>query len=187
MKRPKPDELFAPPPDRKARAVPHAFVLDALEPLGPYTRPMFGCLGVYVDDKIVFILRDKPAGDDNGLWIATTPEHHASLREVLPSMRSISVLGPGVTGWQGLPSELPEFEEEAMRAVKLVLARDPRIGKVPNSKKPKGPRAAAKTAAATKPAKPAKPTKATKQARATKPTGAKPAKKKAPARKAAAR
>ena len=28
--------------------VPHEFVLDALEPIGPVTKPMFGCLAVYV-------------------------------------------------------------------------------------------------------------------------------------------
>jgi hypothetical protein len=34
-------------------------VLDAIAPLSPETRSMFGCLAVYVQDKIVLILRDK--------------------------------------------------------------------------------------------------------------------------------
>jgi len=54
--------------------VPHEFVLDALEPAGPVTKPMFGCLAVYVRERIVLILRDHrdhPA--DNGVWLATTP------------------------------------------------------------------------------------------------------------------
>jgi hypothetical protein len=52
-------------------------------------------------------------------------------------MRSITVFGPEVTGWQVLPSDAPDFEESALRACELVIARDPRIGKVPKSKKRK--------------------------------------------------
>ncbi len=55
--------------------------------------PTFGCLAVYIANKIVFILRDKRDGTaDNGLWLATTEEHHDSLRREFPSMRSIRVL-----------------------------------------------------------------------------------------------
>ncbi|HXZ42789.1 MAG TPA: hypothetical protein VEG68_18770, partial [Terriglobales bacterium] len=43
-------------PVRRRKTVPHEFVLDAIAPLSPYTRPMFGCLAVYVQDKIVLIL-----------------------------------------------------------------------------------------------------------------------------------
>jgi hypothetical protein len=43
-----------------AQDIPHAFVLDAITALSPKTRLMFGCLAVYVADKIVLILRDKP-------------------------------------------------------------------------------------------------------------------------------
>src|SRR5882724_5276241 len=50
-------------PKRKSKPAPHAFVLDALEGMGPMTRPMFGCLAVYVEEKIVLILRDKGAAD----------------------------------------------------------------------------------------------------------------------------
>jgi hypothetical protein len=41
---------------KQRKPVPHAFVLDALAPLSPYTRPMFGCLAVYIKGKIVLIL-----------------------------------------------------------------------------------------------------------------------------------
>jgi len=134
-----PDELLLAP--RKQKAVPFAFVLDALAAAEPWTRPMFGCVAVYVEEKIVLILRDKPApAEDNGVWVATTAEHHASLRGELPSLRSISVLGPAVTGWQVLPPDEPGFEEEALRAVALILAQDTRIGKVPKPRRPTGPR-----------------------------------------------
>ena len=123
------------------KAVPHAFVLEAVSALSPRTRPMFGCLAIYVGDKIVLILRDKPGeSGDNGVWLATTVEHHESLRREFPSMRSIRVLGKKVTGWQVLPADAPDFEEAALRACELVIARDPRIGKVPGVRRPATPR-----------------------------------------------
>jgi hypothetical protein len=138
--RPPPEEaLFA--PKKKPKPLPFQFVFDALASAEPYTRPMFGCVGVYVEDRIVLIFRDgRDPAEDNGLWVATSKEHHASLRRELPSMRSISVLGPDVTGWQVLPPDQPGFEEEALRAVALILAGDPRIGKEPGGRRPKGPR-----------------------------------------------
>ena len=119
-------------PLSRAARIPHAFVLDALFSISPITRPMFGCLAVYVSEKIVFVLRDRAdQPDDNGVWLATTADHHRSLKRAFPHMRSISALGKKVTGWQVLPADAPDFEEAALRACDLVLARDPRIGKVP--------------------------------------------------------
>jgi hypothetical protein len=90
---------------------------------------MFGCLAIYVQDKIVLILRDKREGKaDNGVWLATTEEHHQSLRREFPNMRSIQVFGKKVTGWQVLPADVKDFEEAVLRACELVLAGDPRIG-----------------------------------------------------------
>lgn len=97
---------------------------------------MFGCVAIYVGEKIVLILRDKPNyPDDNGVWLATTQEQHQSLRREFPNMRSIGVLGKEVTGWQILPVDAPDFEESALRACELVLDGDPRIGKIPGEKK----------------------------------------------------
>jgi len=124
--------MFAGKPSKIA---PHEFVLEAIAPLSPTTRRMFGCHAVYVEDKIVLILRDRresPA--DNGVWLATTAEHHESLRREFPRMRSIRLLGKKVTNWQVLPVDAPDFEEAALRACKLILARDARIGRVPNSR-----------------------------------------------------
>lgn len=129
----RPDALFA---ARPRKALPHQFVLDAIAPISPHTRPMFGCLAVYVDDKIVLALRDRPdRTGDNGVWLATTIEHHPSLRREFPNMRSIGLLNKTVTGWQILPSDAPDFEEAALHACELVLARDPRIGKVPGERR----------------------------------------------------
>jgi len=120
------------------KPVPHEFVLEALADLSPFTRPMFGCTAIYVAEKIVLILRDKPASSkDNGVWLATTHEHHESLRREFPNMRSIELLGKKITGWQLLPADAVDFEESALRACDLVIARDARIGKVPVRKRSK--------------------------------------------------
>jgi hypothetical protein len=138
-------------PVKQRKPIPHEFVLDALASLSPRTNPMFGCLAVYVGEKIVLILRDKPtATDDNGVWLATTHEHHESLRRDFPNMRSIAVLGKKVTGWQLLPTDSEDFEHAALRACELVLARDPRIGKVPGDRRS----ARSKTKKPTRSAKP---------------------------------
>ena len=139
MRKPRRNAAFPlDPPVRRRKTIPHEFVLDAMAALSPRTHPMFGCLAIYVEEKIVLILRDK-AGEttDNGVWLATTQEHHESLRCEFPNMRSIRVLGKKVTGWQLLPADAPDFEESALRASELVLARDPRIGKVPKVKRKK--------------------------------------------------
>jgi hypothetical protein len=120
-------------------------VLDAIATLSPRTRSMFGCLAIYVQDKIVLILRDKrDQTADNGVWLATTEDQHRSLRREFPHMRSIQVLGKKVTGWQVLPADAQDFEEAALHACDLVLAGDTRIGKVP--KKRRASRSATKKA-----------------------------------------
>ena len=133
--------LFVPTNDasfrvKRRRNVPHEFVLEALSPLSARTNPMFGCLAVYVGEKIVLLLRDKRAGTaDNGIWLATTAEHHESLRREFPNMRSIQIFGKKVTGWQVLPVDAADFEEAALHACDLILAGDARIGKIPKERK----------------------------------------------------
>jgi hypothetical protein len=151
-------EMDAAPVHIKARkAVPHAFVLEALTPVSPVTRPMFGCVAVYLGEKIVLILRDKPDKTaDNGVWLATAAEHHQSLRHQFPNMRSIKVFKKKVTDWQVLPADAPDFEAAALRACELILVRDPRIGKVPRPRRVSGSHAR-------KVAKSSKQTKASKR------------------------
>ena len=105
------------PPIKRRKAIPHEFVLEAIAALSPHTRSMFGCLAVYVGARIVLILRDRrDSTADNGVWLATTPEHHASLQEEFRSMRSIVMFGPGPTGWQNLPLDTLDFESSVERA-----------------------------------------------------------------------
>lgn len=115
------------PPRRK---LPHEFVLDFLHPIDPVVKPMFGCFALYVGSRIVLVLREKEEETaDNGVWVCTRKEHHDALRRELPSMRSIALLGRGVTNWQVLPSSSKDFEKCVRRACELVKQGDPRIGK----------------------------------------------------------
>ncbi len=121
---------------KSRKSIPYDFVLDELESLAPITKAMFGAVAVYVNGAIVFILRDRPKSPkDNGVWLATTAEHHASLQKDFPNMRSLEMFGPGPTGWQVLPSDAEDFEESVLRACGFVRRRDPRIGKIPQPKR----------------------------------------------------
>ena len=127
-----PDSLFQP---KATKEIPFDFVLDLLEPLDPWTRPMFGCTSVYVGERIVFILRDK--GDvDSGVWVATDPEQLASLKKELPSLKPIEIFGEGQTKWQVIHQTSRSFETHVRKACALVLAEDARIGRIPKAKKP---------------------------------------------------
>lgn len=117
------------------KSIPFEFILDELEKLYPRIKPMFGAHGIYVEDKIVFIVREKTEHlRDNGVWLATTLEHHDSLRRDFPNIRSIEIFGPGPSGWQNLPVDSDDFESAVLRACELVLQGDLRIGKIPKSK-----------------------------------------------------
>ena len=82
---------------KKKKPIPFNFVLEELDPVAPYTRPMFGCTAIYVGNKIVLILRQKePTDKDSGIWLATTQEHHESLKKDFPvSSKTASVTGRG--------------------------------------------------------------------------------------------
>ena len=135
MRKPADERIF---PVKHRKPLPYEFVLEAVSQLPVETRSMFGCLAVYVGDKIVLMLREKQKQkEDNGVWLATTKEHHQSLRREFPHMRSIQLLGKEVTGWQVLPADASDFESAALRACELILARDPRIGKVPKGRRPR--------------------------------------------------
>ena len=73
-------------------------------------------------------------------------------------MRSIQVFGKKVTGWQVLPADAKDFEEAALRACELVLAGDPRIGKVPGARRASssGAKPASRSPKRAKPAKTAR-------------------------------
>jgi hypothetical protein len=121
---------------KPAKTIPFDFVLERIDRLKPIAKPMFGCFAVYSDEKMLLILRKKEGGDpDNGVWVATTPEHHQSLRNEFKSLRSIRLFGEKDSSWQNLPEEADDFEESVSKICDLILKGDQRIGKIPKSKK----------------------------------------------------
>jgi hypothetical protein len=122
---------------KSKKTIPFEFVLELLAEAEPVTRSMFGCTAIYTGGKIRLILRDKPEHRaDNGVWLATSPEHHLSLSQEFPSLRSIALFGSeGPTSWQNLPADQPDFESSVERVCRLVLKDDPRVGKEPRPKR----------------------------------------------------
>jgi hypothetical protein len=118
---------------------PHAFVIDALATLNPEVRRMFSGFSVYVGDRIVLMLREHiKSPRDNGVWLvlseATNPKDPKLKRE-FPSLRSIEMLEGTIAHWLVIPSDGANFESEALHACDLLLRRDPRIGRIPASRR----------------------------------------------------
>jgi hypothetical protein len=136
---PRNPDPFRPKPKRKSP--PYPFVLEALAPLRPEVRPMFSAHAVYTQDKLILWLRDSPKGPkDNGLWLVLSEETDPStktLKKDFPSLRPIELLSGQIQHWLLIPSDSPNFEQEAQHACDLLLAHDPRLGRIPKSRQSK--------------------------------------------------
>jgi hypothetical protein len=122
------------------KKIPFDFVFDYLGSLPMTVKPMFGMFALYVNEKIMLVLRQrKNRLDTNGVWVATQPQHHASLRKALPSLSSISTYSDGVaeTEWQLLPVDAVDFEASVIKVCGLISRGDPRIGRIPKAGKAK--------------------------------------------------
>jgi hypothetical protein len=123
-----------------SKNIPFPFVLEELLSLDYTIKPMFGCHAIYSNGKIQIILRDRDDNHEvNGIWIATSHEHHESLRKDFPAMQSVSILngGNGETNWQMLHIDADDFESSVIRLCELIKKNDPRIGRIPKPKKKK--------------------------------------------------
>jgi hypothetical protein len=118
---------------------PHAFVLEALAPLSPEVRRMFSGFAVYLGDRIVCMLRDHPKSpQDNGVWLVLSEGASPAdrqLRREFPSLRPIELLREKIGHWLLIPSDGPDFEKEALHACDLLLRHDPRLGRIPASRR----------------------------------------------------
>jgi hypothetical protein len=118
--------------------IPFEFVFDYLAPLEVTVKPMFGLFAIYFNEKIVLVLRQrKDHADTNGVWVATTPQHHTSLKSDLPSLRSFAIYSKAVkeTEWQLLPADSNDFESSVIKVCELIKRGDPRIGRMPKLRK----------------------------------------------------
>ncbi len=128
-----------PRPPKPKQKPPHPFVLDALMPLNPEVRRVFSGFGVYLGDHLVCMLRDSPKSPrDNGVWLVLSESANPAdpkLRREFPSLRSIELLGGAIAHWLLIPSDSPAFETEALHACDLLLRNDPRLGRIPKSRR----------------------------------------------------
>ena len=118
---------------------PFPFVLDALAPLHPEVRRMFSGFAVYSGDRLICMLRDHSESPrDNGFWLVlseTTNPADRTLRREFPSLRSIELLGGMIRHWLLIPVDGSNFETEALHACDLLLRHDPRLGRIPKSRR----------------------------------------------------
>ena len=120
------------------RQAPFPFVLEELVSIRPTVKQMFGFTHVYLDDKLLFSLRDsinKPGS--NGMWLYTTAEHIESLGSEFPQLSRRYLWRSGRNAWVILASKLEGFEEYVFKACDLILRGDPRIGKVSRRRFPR--------------------------------------------------
>lgn len=100
---------------------------------------MFSGFAVYLGNRIVCMLRDhEKSPRDNGVWLVlseSTDPADTELRREFPSIRSIELLGDKIGHWLLIPSDGPDFEIEALHACDLLLRRDPRLGRIPKSRR----------------------------------------------------
>src|SRR6266850_3765157 len=96
------------------REDPFPFVLEELISIRPTIKRMFGFTSVYLDEKLLFSLRDsvKHPGS-NGMWLYTTTEHVESLAREFPQLPKRQLWRSGKNAWVVLASRLEYFEEYA--------------------------------------------------------------------------
>jgi hypothetical protein len=100
---------------------------------------MFSGFAVYIGDRLVLILRDHiKCPKDNGIWLVLSEgidPADASLRRDFPSIRAIEMIRGKISHWLLIPSDSGDFEKEAMDVCDLIRGRDPRLGRIPQSRR----------------------------------------------------
>jgi len=115
--------------------IPFDFILDCLYPKELIIKPMFGCFGLYMNNRIYFFLRNRDDKKElNGVWVAVaTPEDYGSLAKELPSINQDKELvedHKSENKWLLLSAFDHQFESLVNKACDLILNNDKRIGKV---------------------------------------------------------
>ena len=115
---------------------PFRFFLDLLLPLDLSHIKMFGVDAYYLEGRMLFALREKETQpQDNGIWIATTKQHHQKLRHQFKSIKPIEE--HRIKSWLMLDSQHDAFEADAFYLAELIIKRSELIGTTPKAKKRK--------------------------------------------------
>jgi hypothetical protein len=108
-----------------------SWILDAFERDPTYVRKrMFSMDAAYIDARLCITAGDRQE-PWNGMLVCTSQEHHATLIEEMPALQVHPIIGK----WLYVSQTHPEFETVVARIVSIVLARDPRVGVEPTSKR----------------------------------------------------
>lgn len=118
-------------------ALPYDFIFDCLPEDRVDIKKMFGHHCLYFDGLMVMFLIAKEGNPDNGICLATSKPHITSLTKKIGSLRHLESYGADAKDWRLIPADSDEFESDAETACRLILARDPRIGREPKSKRKK--------------------------------------------------
>jgi hypothetical protein len=123
------------------------FVLSELESSKIWPRmvvkPMFGSHALYIDNRIMVILRQKEGetSGDNGIWVVVPIENQPEIKKEFPALRPIKMFQkpgkPAMPTWLNLPEKSGNFEGDVFRIIEMLKKADVRIGKTPESKKPR--------------------------------------------------
>lgn len=113
------------------RIVPYDFVFDYL-PRKVVTRYMFGMYYIYLDRKIMLILRKATKDTDiSGIWVATKKAHHENLQKEIPALAEFILDNGDVydSDWRLIREDHDDFEAAAVSVCGLIAHGDSRIGK----------------------------------------------------------
>ncbi len=110
--------------------VPYNFVLRYLYPVRPRIKKMLGCYGLYLDKKLLLLLRDRENQPEfNGIFVATQPEFFDNLQNELHVSNMIFDIDGAPHTWIFLSEDLEDFDEKVKKACELIKVNDKRIGK----------------------------------------------------------
>jgi hypothetical protein len=90
------------------------------------SRPMFGCVGCYVNGRLVLVLADR-SEPWQGLLVPTEKPLHGSLLADFPALR----VHPVLRKWLYVPHAKGGFATAAREIVEHILADDRRFGVEP--------------------------------------------------------
>ncbi len=110
--------------------VPYSFILPFFYPVRPAIKKMLGCYGLFVNKKLVMLLRERDIHPEfNGVFVATQPEYFEILStELHTSNMNFDIDGAEFT-WIFISEDLDDFEEKVKKAAEMVKNGDERIGK----------------------------------------------------------
>jgi len=119
----------------KPVSVPYELVFEFLPEERVEIKKMFGHHCLYFDGLMVMFMIYRENNPDNGICLATSAPLISSLSKDIKSLRHLEAYGPESTDWRLIPLDSERFEADVEKACKLILKRDPRIGREPKSKK----------------------------------------------------